>query len=156
MRVVLDINILVSAVVTPTPGQQARAILDQAEDQYTLLLSDFILWKLEAVLHYDRIQVKYPHLTEEAIQTYLAKLKKTAELVTERTEIDATEGSRDPEDNHILAAAVDGQATYLVTRNTSHFPSAFRGVATIAPADFLRRLREQQASAQPNDTSPAQ
>lgn len=104
MRVVLDINILVSAAVTPTPGQQARDILDQAEDQYTLLLSDFMLWKLEAVLHYDRIQSKYPHLTEDAIQTYLAKLKRMAKAVTERTTVDETEGSRDPEDNHIPIA----------------------------------------------------
>lgn len=142
MRVVLDINIRVSAAVTPTPGQQSRDILDQAEDHYALLLSDFMLWKLAAVLHYDRIQSKYPHLAEDAIQTYLAKLRRMAEVVTECTTIGETEGSRDPEDNHILAAAVDGQATYLVTRNTTHFPSAFRGVAIITPGDFLRRLRE--------------
>lgn len=50
MRVVLDVNILVSAALTPTPGQQARDILDRAEDQYTLLLSDFILMKVSEIL----------------------------------------------------------------------------------------------------------
>lgn len=141
MRVVLDANILVSAAITPTPGQQARAILDQAEESYTLLLSDFILWKLDNVLRYDRIQSKYPHLTETAIQDYLAKLKKIGQVVTERTVITEEDGSSDPEDNRILAVAVDGNATHVVTRNTPHFPETFRGSIIIEPADFLRLLR---------------
>ena len=142
IRAVLDVNILVSAAITPIPQQQARAILDQAEERYTLILSDFILLKLESVLHYDRIQSRYPHLTEEAIQAYLAGLRKTGNIVPERTEITRDEGSQDEEDNHILAASVDGSATHLVTRNTIHFPNTFRGVMIVEPADFLRLLRQ--------------
>ena len=142
MRVVLDVNILVSAVITPNPEQQARAILDQAEARYILLLSDFMLWKLETVLRYDRIQSKYPHLTEAAIQAYLVKLRKTGTLVVERTEVTRAEGSQDEEDNRILAIAVDGNATHLVTRNTVHFPKTFRGAAIIEPGDFLHLLRQ--------------
>ena len=150
MRVVLDNNILVSAAITPTPGQQARAILDQAEEAYTLILSDFILWKLAMVLHYDHIQRRYSHLTEDVIQAHLAALRETGELISERTMITQEDsGSPDPEDNRILAAAVDGQADYVVTRNIGHFPETFRGITIIGPADFLHLLRsgsEQQNS----------
>ena len=52
-----------------------------------MILSDFILGKFEAVLHYDRIQAKYPNLTEDTIQTYLDELKETGELIIERTVI---------------------------------------------------------------------
>ncbi|MCZ6632972.1 MAG: putative toxin-antitoxin system toxin component, PIN family, partial [bacterium] len=142
MRVVLDINILVSAAITSKPGQQGRDILDQAEESYILLLSDFMLWKLERVLHYNHIQSKYTHLTESAIQGFLTEVTKMADIVTERTVITEAEGSRDAEDNHILAAAVDGRADYLVTRNIAHFPPTFRSVTIIEPADFLQLLRD--------------
>lgn len=143
MRVVLDINILVSAAITSRPGQQARYILDQAEARYTLLLSDFMIQRLERVLHYDHIQSKYKHLTESAIQAFLAKLKKMADMVLERTVItEGAGGSRDAEDNRILAVAVDGGSTYLVTRNIVHFPKTFRGVTIIEPTAFLQLLRD--------------
>ena len=61
MRVVLDINVLVRAYLTP--GGEGWAILNQAEESYTLILSDFIFWKLESVLSYDHIQRRFPHLT---------------------------------------------------------------------------------------------
>ncbi|MEW6754432.1 MAG: hypothetical protein AB1505_26135 [Candidatus Latescibacterota bacterium] len=43
MRVVLDVNVLVCAALSPTPGQLARGILDQARTAaYTLLVCDFV------------------------------------------------------------------------------------------------------------------
>ena len=60
MRVVLDVNVLVSAAITPTPGHVGRDIFDQAGVSYTLLLSEFMVWKLASVLHYARIRTKYP------------------------------------------------------------------------------------------------
>ena len=44
--------------------------------------------------------------------------------------------------NRILAAAVDGNADYLVTRNLSHFPETYGSVGIISPGDFLRMLRQ--------------
>ena len=125
MRVVLDINVLVRAYLTP--GGEGWAILNQAEESYTLILSDFIFWKLEAVLHYDHIQRRFPHLTDEIIQDHLAALEEAGELIAERTVITQDSGgSSDPEDNRILAAAIDGGADYLVTLNINDFPHPFQ------------------------------
>ena len=147
MRVVVDINVLVSAALTPAPGQQGREIFRQAESGYTLILSDFMLWKLGQVLRYDRIQAKFPHLTDDVIQTFIDQLKGAGELIEEQTAVtQESGGSRDPEDNRILAAAVDGKAQYLVTRNTVHFPATFRGTTIIEPGYFLRLLREKPHS----------
>ncbi|MDP3995585.1 MAG: putative toxin-antitoxin system toxin component, PIN family [bacterium] len=147
MRVVLDINVLVSAAITPTPGELARDILDQARAAtYTLLVSDFMVWKLASVLSYPRVRVRYPHLTQETVRGYVAETAQLAESVREHTSLTEADGaSRDPEDNHILAVAVDGKADYVVTRNTAHFPAEFRGVRVVAPEAFREMLRSRGA-----------
>lgn len=154
MRVVLDVNVLVSAAITPTPGQVGRAILDQAGVSYTLLLSDFMVWKFAGVLHYPRIRTRYPHLTEDAVQAYVGEVARTAEVIREQTVLtEADGGSRDEEDNRVLAVAVDGNADCVVTRNTNHFPETFRGVRVISPEAFLDLLRQERESA-PEEGSP--
>lgn len=65
MRVVLDANILVSALLTP--GGEAEAIRRQVEDRFTLLVSDALFTELDRVLRYPRLQAKFPHLSDEKI-----------------------------------------------------------------------------------------
>lgn len=139
LRVVLDANLLTSAALTPLG--EARALLHQARVDYDLLLSDFMHDKMAQVLRYPHIQAKYPHLTSEAIAEYLALLRGLALFVTEKTEITA---SKDPEDNRVLALALDGQADYLVTRNLSHFPATYGRIKIVSPADFRSHLQGAQ------------
>ena len=47
----------------------------------------------------------------------------------------------DPDDNMVLAAALEGQATYLVTGNTKHFPvGEYQGVQIVKPQEFVAIL----------------
>jgi hypothetical protein len=49
----------------------------------------------------------------------------------------------DPDDRHVLAAAIAGKASLIVTWNLKHFPAAAlrqHGVAGISPDDFLAGL----------------
>lgn len=140
LRVILDVNLLVSAAITPKG--EARAILNQARVKFNLLLSDFIFQKVEQVLRYPHIQAAYTHLARAAIAGYLTYVRGLAIPVDEITSVSACP---DPEDNRILAAAVDGQADYLVTRNLSHFPSTHGHVRVVSPADFHRLIRQAQA-----------
>ncbi|MCC7264935.1 MAG: putative toxin-antitoxin system toxin component, PIN family [Candidatus Latescibacteria bacterium] len=139
LRVVLDANLLTSAVLTPLG--EARALLRRARVDYELLLSDFMHARLAQVLHYPHIQTKYPHLTSGVITEYLALLRGLALFVPEKTE---TTASKDPEDNRVLAVAVDGQADYLVTRNHSHFPATYGQIKIVSPADFRSHLQGAQ------------
>ena len=136
---------LVSAAISPMPGRPARDIMDQARaGTYTLLVSDFMVWKLASVLRYPRIWSKYPHFTEEVVRAYAADVARLAETVREQTVLTEADGaSRDPEDNRILAAAADGKTDYIVTRNTTHFPETFRGIKILTPETFLDLLRAQ-------------
>ena len=139
LRVVLDLNLLISAALTPKG--EARAILHQARVRYHLLLSNFMYERLTLVLRYPHIQAKYPQLTEDAIAHYLTYLRGLLTPVVERTTVTA---SSDDEDNRVLAAAVDGKAEYLVTRNSAHFPTAYEGIKIISPYDFRQRLLQSE------------
>ena len=135
MRVLLDANLLVSARIK-VAGESGK-ILNQAVARYDLLLPDFLLDKINEVLRRPRIQKKYPHITEQAISDYLTVLRGLGEPVIKQTTIESSpDTSEDPEDLLVLAAAVDGQANYLVTYNLSHFPKTYQGIKVIGPTQF--------------------
>lgn len=147
-RVVLDVNMLVSARITP--AGEAQAILNQARISFDLLVSDFVLQKVAQVLGYPHIQARCSHLSQPVISEYGTTLRALSIPVTEKTTVTA---SSDPEDNRVLAVAVDGQADYLVTRNLAHFPSTYGQIKIVSPADF-RKLLMEKASEGPR-SSPA-
>ena len=77
-------------------------------------------------------------ITAEVVEELLHQLRHHARLVHPRT---AVQICRDPRDNHVLAAALDGQATYLVTGDRDLLSlSPFHGMAIVTPAEFLAAL----------------
>lgn len=59
------------------------------------------------------------------------------------TSAEVTKSNTDKNDVDILAAAIDGGCTHLVTSNLRHFDIAFasaRGISVIHPDEFLERL----------------
>lgn len=139
MRVVLDANVLVSAILTP--GGEAEAIRKHVEDHFVLLVTCSLFAELERVLRYPRLQTRFPHLSDEKVTAYVASLRERGEQVNVATQLSV---ASDPDDNHVLALAVDGQADYLVTRNTSHFPPSYAQVKVLSPDDFLKLVRQQE------------
>jgi len=112
MRVVLDTNILVSALIAPN-GYPA-AIYNAWEDgKFTLLTCAEHLEELWATLQKPRVA--------ELIKPYKAgrlvnQIKRLAEAIGE---LPAVEQSPDPMDDFLLALAEAGQADYLVTGDKS-------------------------------------
>jgi putative PIN family toxin of toxin-antitoxin system len=78
MRVVLDTNVWVSALITPR-GVAARLLTLLAHFQS--VTSEEILAEVEKVLHYDKIQKKRG-LTDEEIARYLQLIKRISHVVT--------------------------------------------------------------------------
>ena len=103
MKVVIDTNVWVSALINPN-GTPARIINHPAA--FDLLTSTAILTELERVLHYDRIQKRY-QLTDEMISAYLLTVRLDSELVEVTQQVNAVE--RDPDDNSVLACAVQSE-----------------------------------------------
>ena len=108
MKLVLDTNVLVSALLTKgTPPDQ----LYQAwkARRFALAISTWQINELRRVLGYEKLQ---PYLNGFEASLLLENIDSTAqivEVITPRTE------SPDPDDNWILASAVVSQADLLVT-----------------------------------------
>ena len=139
MKVVLDTNIFVSALISPN-GVPAQILFHEAEFQ--LVIAEEILAELERVLHYDRLQKRY-QLREEMIQGYLATLRADSEVVTITNPVQGV--SADPDDDKFLACAVAGQADYIVSGDP-HLTDleSYQGISILKPRQFLALLDRQE------------
>ncbi|MCH2192063.1 MAG: putative toxin-antitoxin system toxin component, PIN family [Gammaproteobacteria bacterium] len=108
MKIVLDTNILVSALITKgTPPDllyQAWSVGD-----FGLVPSDRQFDELTRVLAYEKLQ---RYIKPQAASVLLANMQEMAEMVTGLRKVDY---SPDPDDNWIIATALQGGADYIVS-----------------------------------------
>lgn len=136
MRVVLDTNVLISAVIAVgSPYRIYQAWLDGA---FELITSAALLREVELV-------IARPHIAER-IQTpnfrrseFLGEFRERGLLVTPRQEVHRI--AIDPPDNRVLEAAVEGRADYIVTGD-GHLLDLGRheGTDIVTPTRFLAIL----------------
>lgn len=108
MRVILDTNVMVSALLVP--GSVPAQLLDAwFEGRFILLTSEGQLQELRRVTRHPRVR---PYVEPAAAGSLVNDLRHFAELTTELPLLDV---SADPGDNFLLAMATVGRADYLVT-----------------------------------------
>lgn len=129
-RYVFDTNVLVSALIfyTSRPGEAFRsAVLNGV-----VLISDLLLLELRDVLgrpKFDR------YVTPSERVAFLADLSVNAEKIALTVSIQAC---RDPKDNHILALAVSGGATCIISGDADLLTlDPFQGISIRTPDAFL-------------------
>ncbi|MBI3292946.1 MAG: putative toxin-antitoxin system toxin component, PIN family [Elusimicrobia bacterium] len=108
MRVVLDTNILVSALISPG-GPTDQLYQAWRAGRFILITSEEQLDEFRRVTRYTRLRA---YIQPAVAGTMVNELRLLAEVVTELPRVDA---SPDPGDNFVLAMAQAGQAEYLVT-----------------------------------------
>src|SRR3984885_10038172 len=112
MRVVIDTNILVSALIAPS-GNPAAIVDAWLDGKFTLLTSDEQDDELRATLSKPKLaELIKPHRAGRLVN----QIKKLAEDVGA---LPSVERSSDPNDDYILAMCEAGQADYLVTGDKS-------------------------------------
>lgn len=113
MRIVLDTNVLVSAVLNPN-GAPARVLGSVLNRSVTLLLDNRILFEYEDVLRRERFG--FPKVHVKALLDFV-------ESEGEYIHAEAVEAPFDDDDDRrFYEVAVSGKADYLVTGNSGHFP----------------------------------
>jgi len=136
MRVILDTNVLVSALLAA--GSVPAQLLDAWFDgRFTLLTSEEQLEELRRVTRYPRIRAYVDPATAGSL---VNDLRHFAELVTHLPRVDV---SADPGDNFLLAMAEAGRADYLVTADKRDVLALRRhGVTRIVKARKLLEVIE--------------
>lgn len=128
LRVVLDTNVIVSAILTP--GRIPSSLLALGmQGSIKLFLSPDILDEYKQVL-------RRPAFGFEpgAIDVFLGDLETTAIMVYPQSR---AASALDEADNRILECAEAAKAHYIVTGNRKHFPFPdFAGAKIVSPAEF--------------------
>lgn len=112
MRVVLDTNILLSGLMSPT-GAPGRLLDAWLEDRYILVSSEEQLREFRRASRYEHV-AKY--ITQSDAGT-LVNTVRTLAFMVER--LPAVNLSPDPHDDFLLAIAQAGKAHYLVSGDKS-------------------------------------
>jgi putative PIN family toxin of toxin-antitoxin system len=123
MRVVLDTNIIVSALIAPA-GKPAAIIDAWLDGRFTLLTCATHLDELRSTLQKPRVaELVKPHKAGRLVN----QIKKLAEDIAPLPHV---ERSPDPADDFLLALSEGGNAEYLVTGDKSGLLALDRHKAT--------------------------
>src|SRR6516225_5655417 len=135
MRVVLDTNVLVSAMITSV-GKPAAIVNAWLEGKFTLLTCAAHVDELRSMLQKPRVvELIKPHKAGRLVN----QIRKLAEDVGE---LPTVERSSDPTDDFLLAMSEAGNADYLVTGDKSGLLALDPHKATriVSASDFAALL----------------
>ena len=138
IRAVLDTNVFVSAALSKNPSSPTREVLDRwKRGEFVLLICTPLAEEIAEKLMDHSVDA-------EKVDVLVETLASWAEWIeVPPTKIEAL--LSDPDDNVIVACAVEGGANYLVTYDP-HFDSLqgdYRGVKIVKAIPFLEVLRSQ-------------
>ncbi|MBV7331617.1 putative toxin-antitoxin system toxin component, PIN family [Chloroflexi bacterium TSY] len=138
LRVVLDTNLFVSSILV-THGLPAQAIQQWRERRYLLITSPALIAEIRHTLGYERIRRKY-HVTDDDVEALTKLLQKDALVVPGTADVWGAIPD-DPDDEHVLACAIDGQAN-LIASGDRHLLALgdFRTIPIVPVRTFLEPL----------------
>ncbi len=139
MRLVLDTDVVVAAFRSPT-GASAALIELALDSKITLLVSVPLALEYEAVLKREQHLLAIDSTIDQMdsrVRSLIALCDPVYRAFRWRPQL------RDPADEMVLEAAVNGSADMLVTFNQRDFgtaPAAF-GITCLLPREALERIR---------------
>lgn len=134
LRAVIDTNLIMSAILSDR-GAAAKLIdwLTRDDESFQLVLSEPIWQEYTAVASW-----LIPTSRHDERTRILDALSRHADWMTPTLCLDVCP---DASDNRFLECAVDGHATYLVTKNIRHFPhKSYEQVRIVKIRAFLSVL----------------
>lgn len=138
MNIVCDTNVLVSGVLF---GGHAREILRLASRGVVFnFISPDMLREAENVLRRPKFGLR-----PEQVLEIIALFKDTFEIVTPSVRVRAI--SSDPQDNHVIEAALAGRAKYIISGD-KHLLELMKweDIHLVSPAQFMQTVIGQQSA----------
>jgi uncharacterized protein len=138
LTAVIDSTVLVSAFLTEG-GVSAALLRCASEGVFLVFLSEDIVTETEHTLAYPRIRERYDY-TDDNVADFLNRLRVAATLVDELPHLTVV---RDPNDDMVIATAVQAQAAYIVTRDNDLLSlQQYEDITIISPETFIAIVRE--------------
>lgn len=141
MRVVLDTNILISALLSAR-GLPAEILRLERQGGFDLVFSPDTVSELWRVLNYPKIQKRLGKLgiPAELVERYLKNLIRSSVVTPGKLKMDIIKD--DPSDNIFLACALEGKADFIVSGD-SHLKEleVFRGIPILGSAEFIKMAK---------------
>ena len=138
MIVVLDTNVIISAVLSPE-GTVAEIINQWEKESFEVATSAPLIEELRRALTYERVR-NYIKLTEGELERLLRFYMSTAVVVESDIKLDVVQ--EDPDDNRVLECALASQASYIVTGDGHLLElGEFEGIMILPPAGLLTLLQ---------------
>ncbi len=133
MRAVLDVNVVVSALISPA-GSPAQLIRAWAAGEFELVVSPALLEELRRALGYPKVARLVPPDDAEAFVAWFSRSATLARDATTPPPVNAM----DPNDDYLIALAAE-QSAVLVTGDR-HLIAVAGSFPIHLPADFLAML----------------
>lgn len=142
IRAVFDTTIFVSSLLKKN-GLPAQALAAWRAHRVVLLTSPAILSEIAATLQYTRIRRKY-RVTDVEVGELIDLLLSDAVVVAGTLNV-AGSVPGDPDDEIVLACAVEGQADLIVTGDQHLLAlAAFRSIPIVTVRSLLERLADSE------------
>ena len=143
MIVVLDTNVIISALLSPK-GTPAEIIRRWEADEFEVVTAPPLLAELNRALEYQRVK-KHLKQPRKTIDSVIKRMETVATVVAPPPSLEIV--ADDPADNRVLACAIAGKAAYIVTGDAHLLRlKDYQGVIILRPAGFLTlaKLREEE------------
>jgi putative PIN family toxin of toxin-antitoxin system len=141
MRVVLDANQFISAVLVPV-GHPAQILQAWREGRFELVVSPPILAEIRHILLYPRLQRKHGW-GEKEIDEFLIGITSAATITPGSFFIQAVPD--DPTDDKYIACALEARAEYIVSGD-KHLTQleSYQNIAIVTPTFFIEHVLMQR------------
>ena len=133
MRVVLDTNVLISAILVP--GSNPDKVMQLARNKFIQIISSPEI--LEELEHTLRKKIKYPERQIKDFMIWVNNLVKVISPVHTVSKVCAKET-----DHRIIECALSGGARYIISGDKKHLLclKKYKDIEIISPAEFLERV----------------
>ena len=135
MRAVLDVNVLVSAAISPR-GAPARLLAAWRDGAFELVVSPLLLAELRRALAYPKLARLVPPADADAL---VALLGRAAEVAADPPGPPPVR-TGDPKDDYLVALAAAERA--LIVSGDAHLTDLAGRLPVRRPADFLAEIDE--------------
>ena len=134
MRIVLDANIFISALIS-SQGNPAKILEKWQMRELEVVVSPAIIAEIERVTGYERLQKKYRRIREER-EGLIDDLRNFATMVDPQQELSVVQA--DDSDNRYIECAIESGANFVVTGDPHLLDiGEYQGIPILTPAIFV-------------------